>query len=441
VMILADILPIRAVRYSKDLTGALNLVTTPPYDVITPEQQQFFYQRHPHNIIRLELPKAFPTDNEVDNRYTRAAATYKAWLDAGVLVRDTDPSVYIYRQQFSIGDNQHTRTGIVCGVRALPYAKGDVLPHEETLPKAKTDRLMLLRSCQANFSSIFGLFNDPDGRISKMIGDKCATAPPAVSFTTEQDGICHQLWPVTEQDWITSLQQAFLSLTIYIADGHHRYETAVQYAAEMGEKGLHGYDITMMTLVALQDPGLLVLPTHRLVHNLPHFQPEFLLTKISDHFIIREVQLPSQPCRDVALDRVLTDMQAAENPTLAMYAGSSTLHLLSLKPGVQVADFCPPSRSKAWTDLDVTLLHTMILEMHLGIGTTQRANETNLTYTRDTGLALARVDDNTAQLAFFLNPTKVSQVIDVSSAGDKMPQKSTYFYPKLVTGLTINPLG
>ncbi|MQL53474.1 DUF1015 family protein [Desulfofundulus thermobenzoicus] len=517
---MAGIIPLRGLRYAPGVGSMADLVT-PPYDVIDSAAQEEYYRRHPFNIIRLEYGKIHPGDDEKNNRYTRAAADFAAWLEKGVLAAERAPALYLYEQEFTTGGRQLVRSGMICGVRLEPYEKGVVLPHEETLPRHKADRLALMRACRANFSPVFGLYADPEMTVDNLLrrGTVCGAAQPFpgeydvtgastggtcspetgrapdVSFTDEY-GHNHRLWVITDPVVIEQVQQALTDRRIFIADGHHRYETALAYARERREQegnfaGDGPYDYIMMTLVNLYDPGLVILPTHRLVANVDGLDMEELLEKIGEHFVVepfalapgyghfgeflRELagrggcaadgqtgsaaftgqekgcgggtdSLVNRPAEPEAGESVVTgdpgrrERSLSHRHAFGLYCGRGRLYLLTLRDEGALPGLMPAGRSAAWQGLDVSVLHHLILEGVLGIGGAEREKESHLTYTREEEGALRAVDDGRYQLAFFLNPTLVEEVTAVAAAGEKMPQKSTFFYPKLLTGLVINPL-
>lgn len=424
---MAIIVPLRGLRYNPELIPDLAAVVTPPYDVIGPEDQERYYDRSPHNIIRLEYGKILPDDNATNNRYTRARDTLAAWQQEGILQREHRPAIYLYEQEFTVAGRVYRRRGFFCGVALTPYSEGQVLPHEETLPKAKEDRLNLLRACRANFSPVFGLYTDESMATDRILSE-AAGAEPNSAFTDE-DGQVHRLWVITAPEPINRLVSALRLRPIYIADGHHRYETALAYAQEHPEPGLHHN--VLMVLVNLYDPGLVILPTHRLVRAVRTCPPPDLLAALAPHF--KAEHFTGEPAG------FFGRLQELGRHSFGLYMGDGGLYHLTLRPEVDLRALMPADRSTAWQQLDVAILHHLILEPHLGIGAGERARQGGpVSYTREEEQALARVDRGEYTHAFFLNPTSVQEMVDVAEAGDKMPQKSTYFYPKLITGLVIN---
>lgn len=436
---MAKIIPIRGVRYNQDKAGNMPDLITPPYDVINEEAQIGFYEKSPYNIIRLEYGQVRNNDDTNDNRYTRSAAFFSHWLQQNVLIHDEKPSIYLYEQEFSVEGQRLTRSGIICGVGVEDYGSGTILPHEETLSKAKADRLELLRHCGANFSPIFGLYDDPSLSVEN-IATGYKNRKPDVDFTAD-NGETHRLWLLSDEGDLSSITALFDAQKIYIADGHHRYETALNYHNEMQAQGREEFGFTLMTLVNLHDPGLIILPTHRLVKNVHNFSLTKVLDKVSHNFTVTSTTLPPNN-RAKALSTELASMKGimASANAFSLYLGGNMLYRLTIPRGEEnrlMASRCN-AYSRQWRDLDVAILQTLVLEDAFGIDKEARHSGTNLSYTREEAKALDSVDAGEYQAAIFLNPTLVKEVTEVAAAGDKMPQKSTYFYPKLITGLVIN---
>lgn len=437
---MSTVIPLRGIRYDQEKVGSIAQVVTPPYDIIDATAQARFYARNPHNIIRLELGQIFPQDDEKNNRYTRAASYYARWREEQVLQREADPAFYLYEQDFDLKGERKTRTGFICGVKLEPYSQGNILPHEETLSKPKADRLQLMRACHANFSPVFGLYADAEQVVNQALIAARQNRPPDTEFTDDA-GETHRLWVITDPQTLNIVKEQMAQKPIFIADGHHRYETALSFSEEMAADG---YDRVLMTLVNLYDPGMLILPTHRMVKNVRNLDIDYFKEQLSKFFDLTPFPLPSEKAEQPQATGEffkLMEQSGESRPTFGMYSREKILYLLTLKPEFSPLELLDQSRSAAWRKLDVAVLDNLILDQILGIGSEQRKNQDNLTYTRSEQEALEAVDTGYEQLAFFLNPTRVEEVTEVASAGDKMPQKSTYFYPKLITGLVINPLG
>jgi len=441
---MADVKPLPGIRYaSKD--GAppdLARLVTPPYDVISPEAQARYYERDPHNIIRLELGRDEPGDDELNNRYTRAAATFAEWRLHGVLQQDT-PSLYVYQQQFTSGGQEYTRTSLLARVRLEPWEAGVILPHEYTLSKPKDDRLKLLRACAANLSPLMVLYDDPEGKLTEALA-RVHGHEPDVALTDEA-GEGHRLWLVSDADFTAVIFSFFRERQLYIADGHHRYETALTYREETAalRKGLPYDDpanFTLMALSAIEDPGLVVLPTHRILRGLDPARVASLPASLSPYFAV-------EPFPGTDADAAVAALTAAgRDETAFVLATQQETWLLRLLPAgrTAMAALAGPHAhaSDAWRRLDVAVLHELVLGQALGVSDDMVRSGEHVSYTRDAtaALAAAREGKDDAQVALLLNATPPAAIRDVARAGDRMPQKSTYFYPKLITGLVINPI-
>lgn len=428
---MAEIRPFRGIRYNRELQRELGRLVTPPYDVIDAAAEEWYYNLHPYNIIHLELPRS-----AVGDKYEAAAQTLQRWLADDVLRRDDRPALYLYQQVFRGETGPVTRTGFIASLRAEPYEAGSVLPHEETIRGHKEDRLRLLRACHTNVSSIFGLYHDPDHAVDGPLLEVVKSTPPAVQFTFQ--GVVERLWAVYEEKLLAQTCELMRGRPIYIADGHHRYETAVEFGREMRDKGRTGFDRVMVTLVNLHDPGLVIYPTHRLVKGVAGLRVEELLARLERDFLIRPLSVKAE-----AVDELLAVLKTAgsEGHAFALYAGGGQGYVLQLKASRKPEELLTSEHSPEWRRLDVAVLHGLILEPYLGVTDLTRSRGENLAYTRDAREALAGVDKGTYQLAFLINPPRVEDVVRIAGNGEKMPQKSTFFYPKLVTGLVLHQLG
>ncbi len=421
---MAEIRPFRALRFNTEKAGEIGQLVCPPYDIISDEQRKGYLAKNPCNIIRLELPKG-------ENPYQTAGDTLKQWMEQGILRQDEQESIYIYEEEFTV-NGLHTKfKGCIVRVRLEEFSKGIVLPHEETLSKAKEDRFNLMKATNCNFSQIYSLYMDPEHEITNRL-DALSDAAPENELT-DSDGVTHRLWIVSDQSEIAAICKAFADKKLYIADGHHRYETALNYRNYCRENkiGSGEEDYVMMMLVDMEHPGLVVLPTHRLVRDLPQFDKENLLTACREYFDVTEEEDINSA--EAKLKTLYDDGKKA----FAFYCGGSGYTLLVLRDTDALARLLP-DKSAASQGLDVTVLHTLVLEKILGIDADNMAKQINLTYVKQFEDAVAAVEKRDAQCAFILNPTKVTEIRDVAAAGEKMPQKSTYFYPKLITGLVMN---
>lgn len=441
-----DIRPFRGLRFDERLVGPLGRVVCPPYDVISAQEQVGLHGRNPHNVVRLELGFEFPEDDASSNRHTRAASTLQRWLAEGALREEAEPALYLYEQQFVQEGRTMVRRGLLANLRLAPWEEGVVLPHEETLAKPKADRLDLMRTTACDLSPIFLLFDDPSGNLSQLMAEMARK--PADATADTGDGQLHRLWvlPGAQHGDLTAALQG---PQLYVADGHHRYETELAYRDERRAADPHPspdapYNFGMMLLVDARDPGLVVLPTHRMIRGVDPALVRGLDAGLAGAFHVERVAVEGLDAAGVA-EALLRRMGELgdEGPALGIYRpGPDGAAVLSPRPGV--GDRLVPSDSPDGSDvqkrplLDVDLLHEGLLAPLMGIGPEQLRAGTHVLYTRDAAEAVSAVDKGSAHVVFLLNPTRVEQVMETARARGKMPQKSTYFYPKPVTGLVIN---
>ena len=432
---MAGIIPFVGLRYNSGKIANLASVMTPPYDIIDEKSQARYYAESPVNIIRLELGLNFPDDDEKNNRYSRAKKYLDRWLEDETLLPEAKPALYVYQQEFPGIKGTVTRNGFICGLKLEDYSTGSVLPHEETLSKPKADRLKLMKATQCNFSSIFGLYSDPEKLVDHALLKAVEGREPDIEIVDEA-GEFHRLWVVTDKNTLQTVSTVLNEKQIFIADGHHRYETALEYSKQMQDSGYNGYDYVMTTLVNLYDEGLVVLPTHRAVKNIKNLDLNGLKSSLTEVFDVEEFDL------SLGLSGFMTELanRGKKKHVFGLYTQERSLYLLTVKNMNQAKSLMPKEMSDSWKKLDVALLDNLVLSRLLGINETDRKNRDNLSYTRDEDWAVTQVNEGSHQLALLLNPTKVEELVAVAQAGDKMPQKSTYFYPKLLTGMVINPL-
>jgi uncharacterized protein (DUF1015 family) len=432
-MALAEVIPFHGIRYNTGKTPDVAVVVTPPYDVIDAAAQQRYYERHPYNVIRLEYGRQYPTDDDGANRYTRAATDYRDWLRSGILIREPDAAIYLHEQSFQQGGRWFRRTGFFARVALEEYATGQIRPHEETLSKPKADRLALLAACRANFSPVFSYYEDTGPDLERDF-DRIKKEAPQLDLV-DDSGIINKLWVITDPAVHQKVTTALGGRPLYIADGHHRYETALNYYRSEKDR-CPGAAHILMYLVNTADPGLVILPTHRIVHSLPALDLALLKELLHEDFAVEKIALPSAG----QAQKLLADRLQPDHAILMMVTPEPAAYLLTLQDRVRVRQLVP-QKSEAWCSLDVAVLHVLILNRLLGLEQEALSQQENLTYTRDEAEALQAAASGRAQLSFILNPTRIEQVTAVAAAGDKMPQKSTYFYPKVLTGLVINDLG
>jgi uncharacterized protein (DUF1015 family) len=419
---MAEIEPLRALHYDLGRTGGLQPVVSPPYDVIGPEQRTDLLAASPYNAVAIDLPQSDHGDP-----YEHAAETLREWIAAGVLTRDADPAVWALEQDYVGPDVQpRTRRGFLARVRVQPYGPGTVRPHERTHPGPKQDRLRLTRATRANLSPIFALYSDPGQSAWAAI----TAVMPASPFGThtDADGTVSRLYRITDPATIARVQRAAAPSELLIADGHHRYETARVYAEEVGEHdGPHRFLLTC--LVALQDPGLTVFPTHRLVRGLTESQREHLRDTLTTAFEVTPLQSPDE----------LTP-PAGERVTIGYLDGYHRRPLrLTLRDEGTVAGLLA-GHSAAYRQLDTAVLEALVLKHTLGYTDEDIDHLNGLGYARSHADAVGLIDAGEYEAAFFMAPIPVTRIQEVADAGETMPPKSTYFYPKVPTGLIFNPL-
>ncbi len=427
---MAVVAPFAGLRYEPTRVGELGPVLAPPYDVIGETEHVALEEQHPQNVVRLELPRG-----ESDARYAEAARLLQTWKESGILRADATPAFYVYEQQFRLpgaaaGARLFSRRGFFAAVRLEPFDRRVILPHERTLAGPKQDRLKLMRATRTQISPIFGLYRDAEGTTRAIID--AAAAGPAEVDVTLPDGR-HRLWRIADPAATTTLARLLADKQILIADGHHRYETMLTLGPELRSldfaAGQAAADFAMMFLARAEDPGLLVLPTHRMVRGLSDFSLPALRAAASPAFDIVDGDEVTAEAIEERLGRegtagVVFAVRVPERAQTAWFTLKSLVDLSALGPPV----LCK---------LDVTVLHGVLLGPLLAIDEAALADQTFLSYTHDTAEALARVAAGDVQAAFFMNPTKVGEVLAACEAGFVLPQKSTYFHPKLATGLVM----
>jgi uncharacterized protein (DUF1015 family) len=436
-----EIKPFRALRFNPEVVGNPGTCIAPPYDVIDEQTQCDLYHANPFNIVRATKGLKYPEDNEESNVYTRAADYLKEAIHCRALVYDPQESLYGYVQDFHIGNRAYQRSGIIALGRLEPFGKG-IRPHEKTLDGPKADRLNLMRATAAQFGQIFMLYDDP-ARTAEQIIAKAMEQPPVLDFT-DKENVRHRLYIIPQNEAIETFVEMMRSKSGIIADGHHRYETALNYWQETRNPNAQWQ---MMTFVNTYNEGLVIQPTHRLLRGLPDFSASALLEKLSADFEIQPLPFADENQRAEASRQMFEKMKQAQSEgktAFGFYAGEDTFHVLTLKNPEAMAQ-AAPHMSAVSRRLDVNVLHRLILEKHLNIGDEKLASQSHIDYIKDLGDAIdqsiRRIDAGDAQAVFFLNPTPMSHVRAVAEAGEKMPQKSTFFYPKVFSGLTIYVVG
>jgi uncharacterized protein (DUF1015 family) len=431
---MAIVAPFRGIHYDPARVGDLSKVVSPPYDVISPEEQKALHRRHPRNIVWIDFGLPKEGDGPAENRYTRAAACYRQWLGEGTLVQDGAPAYYYYEQEFAIpGMGNFVRKGFLGALRLSAFGEGEVLPHEKTLSKPKEDRLALMRVTDANMSPIFGLFSDPKNEVLAALRKGMAASP---DFDATDDlGIRHRVWKVVDPAVQKAAARRMADKKVFIADGHHRYETALAFRDEMRRK--HGIredaacEHVLMFLCNMDDEGIVILPTHRGIHSLPAFSEEEFADRIRS-------LLPMESRKGSPEDAIRALAEAGKKgKAIAWSAGGGRYHLISFPDlarfcGERLAKFPPELRP-----LDVVLLHGFLLEQVLGISPEAVTAGQFVRYYKDPAKAVSDLAAGAIQAAFFLNPVTVREFREVSLSGHVLPQKTTFFYPKILTGLLI----
>lgn len=437
---MAKIQALRGLRYDLGHVGALSDVVAPPYDVIDDPLRDRLYQNHPANVIRLILNRDEPGDDAASNRYTRAARFLKNWRSEGVLQREADPAVYVYHQVFDYEGSQLTRKGFMGRTRLERFGEGSIYPHEETHASAKEDRLRLTRACRANLSQIFGLYPDPANAVQQLLEAYIADKTPLEA--TDHLGVLHRMWPVTDVQLISHVSAAMDPKPIFIADGHHRYETACNYRDELrsaeGIDDYHPANYVLMMCIGMTDPGLIVLPTHRLFREIPAIDSRDLVARLGDCF----------QCRiggeggDLA-PLVWDEIEREENQgTIGLFTARDqrwTIARITTQGQARMREVAS-DHSPDWQGLGVAILHRLIVEHLLQLTDLAKPKYVHLIEEVTEGLLQGDEDGREFPLAAVLMPATVDHIRAISEHGERMPAKSTYFYPKLLSGLVINPL-
>ena len=440
---MAEIRPFRGLRYQVSRVGDLAAVISPPYDIISHDEQRALYRRSPYNVVRLEYGVEHPGDSVTDNRYTRAAADLRRWLAEGVLAADQRPAFYVYDQSFRHQGTPYRRRCLLARVRLEEWAAGIIRPHENTMARPKEDRLHLLRATRANLSPVLALYRDQEHHITQTLDEALAGKSPTAVAAAGDDS--HTLWAIDDEEAQARLATLFESLPLYIADGHHRYETALNYrnerrAAALAWTGGEPENFVLIGLTAADDAGLLVLPIHRLV-QLPPLDEEPLQT-LARYASIERVDGAAGEL-DAALERLLALMTERGRSGSAFGLcgpGDDRLFLVTLEDAASLVQHLCPDCPAEWRDLDVAVLHFALLGMVLRVNPDPVEEGGCVTMTDDARQACLAVREGRYSAAFLLNPVPVTQVLSIADAGRRMPRKSTFFHPKLATGLVINTL-
>jgi uncharacterized protein (DUF1015 family) len=444
---MAQVFPFRAYRYNPE-QAPFDRVLTQPYDKISVDMQEKYYAADPHNLIAVEKGRVYPGDGPQNNVYTRAASALQDWISKNVVVRDPTPAFYGYTQEYTVPgmDERRTRRGFIGAGKLEDYSAHVIFRHEHTLSGPKADRLELLRHTHTHTGQLFMLYSDPQRRVDTILAEAEAAASPATELRDEYN-VIHRLWVVADEDRVAAIQNAMEDQKLVIADGHHRYETALNFRNESRARtGSNDpsapYERAMMTFVNTRSEGLTILPTHRVVTNVHDFSWTDVRRYLEPWFTAECFAFSGDAAKPEASSKFLAHLANARGKERAIGVYPTApwekraYYVLTLRPGVDLAQLLP-SVSPFQRELDVVLLHEGILEPALGITHHAVTSEKNLTYEREASAALEAVDNGRAQIAFFLNPCDVEEVMKIATSGEVMPQKSTDFFPKLLSGITM----
>jgi uncharacterized protein (DUF1015 family) len=428
--------------YNKEKIKEIAQVVSPPYDVISEEKRQVLYDRHDRNVVRLDFGKPADGDTEADNSHTRAARFFSEWQEEGVLVRDEKPALYLTSVTFPVDGKDVTRYGLICHVALEPFDKGIILPHEQTFSKVKSERLGLLKTCKANFSQIFSIYSDQEGILDTLRAAVAGKTPDIdlVDDVNER----HLLWKITDPSVIAFVVEKMADKRLYIADGHHRYETALNYRAYLAETDSsfspsHPANNIMMYLSSMEDPGLVILPTHRVLNTVDPLALAGLLDKAAEFFHIETIPFGADERAAFDLFKAKLKASVAAITLGVVLKNEKAYHLFSLKQGV-MDDTFGDTIPAALKGLDVTVLTRLIFIGLLGFSSDAMDQEKLITYSESDRHAAEAVLEGRSDAAFILNSTRIEQVKEIAESGETMPRKTTFFYPKALTGLVINSL-
>ncbi|MEA2064604.1 MAG: DUF1015 domain-containing protein [Gemmatimonadota bacterium] len=452
---MAEIFPFRGVTFNPEKAGSFDLVVSQPYDKITPQMYEAYCSKSPYNISRVILPGAVPGVAS-DEEYSRAAGTLRSWMNDGVLERSGSDCIYPYHQVYRVpGTGESlTRRGFVALARLSDFSKGEIRPHEHTHSGPKVGRLKLTRATGCQFGQLFMLYPDPEAEVNSLL-DNIISNISAMIDLEDEDGVRHRMWQVDDPGVIEAVQRLMRDRTLYVADGHHRYETALTYWRERQADGIQAgqdtnADQAMMTFVSYQDRGLSVLPTHRVLFGIEGLRQDLLIDSLYKDFEVKlgggldpEKLKPGgglDPENQKYLETALSSITGLKHSFILAVKGGDSLIKLSLRTDRNLAKLIPGNESNIWKNLDVTILHKLIIEQRLGVSAEDLEHQRCVEYLRDPAQALEMVLDpgSKHQAVFFLNPTSVKDVVAVADRGECMPQKSTDFYPKMLAGLVIN---
>jgi uncharacterized protein (DUF1015 family) len=438
---MAEIRPFRGVRYNQSKVKNLAAVISPPYDIISPQQQDDLYHSSPYNFVRIEYNRETPQDNQQDNRYTRASEYIANWIKEGVLRQDETAAFYLHAHTFTCQGRSYLRRDILAAVKLEEWETRIIRPHENIIPKAKSDRMSMLNTCQGNTSPVLAMYADPQKVIAGVLLQQ-EKGVPVIDFI-DPWGECHQIWAITQPDAVKKIEVEFAKQPLYIADGHHRYDSALTYRRERAAQnrpadgqgnGGPGYNYVMTSLIDFADPGMVILPTHRLVRGISKPDLNDLKTRLAAFFEIQDIALKS-PGAWQKVDAFLSGLTPQmPKVNLAVYGLTpQAITILTLKNAGAAGDLMPSFHGDLYKKLDVSLVDHVILEKMLGYD--KDKDNITLTYTHDRQAAISGVDSQEYQISFILNPVGPEIIKGIADASDRMPRKSTYFFPKAPAGL------
>jgi uncharacterized protein (DUF1015 family) len=435
---MAMIKPFRGIRYNPESIGDLSSVISQPYDRVRYGLQDEYYAQSDYTVVKIIKGREFETDDDDDNVYTRGRDYLRAWLDDGIMVRETTPALYVLHQTFTLPDGQqYTRKAFTNALQLSTFDEGIVLPHERTLSGPKLDRLNLVRATQTYFGNIFMLYPDEETRVNTVLEQAVENLAPFVVQELFESDVEQRFWIVTDPQVIAQVEAEIApKRNLIIADGHHRYETAIDYRDEMrakvpGAPADAAFNFRMVTLVSMSDPGLVILPTHRLIHSYASKTSKQVIEDAKKYCDVEAV------AGRAALEAALAKA-TPEAPRIGFYDGDYSVFTLK-SPDVMAR--IAPERDAAWQMLDVSILHEVLIERVMGVSKESVERKENIEYLRDVGMGYEQVDQGDANFLFVMNPTRMTQVRACTAAGAKMPQKSTDFYPKIISGLVAMPCG
>lgn len=441
---MAKIIPFRGIVYNPEKIKNFASVVTPPFDVISEEDQQKAYDGHPQSIIRLILGKKTESDTSKNNPFTRASEFFSEWLSKDILVQDQATSFYLTSVEFSFENKPIIRWGFISLVSLEPFEKGIVIPHERTFSKVKAERLELIKACRANFSPIFSMYSDPQNEILNLLKDAVSGNRPDIDFV-DNNGQRHKLWRITDINTHQRVIEAMKAKKIFIADGHHRYETALNYRNWLQKNVTdfslnHPANYVMMYLSSMEDPGMIIMPAHRMLNEVPAADRAALIQKAADYFDIVKIPFENDVRENARIEFISMLRSNMSQTNIGIFMkDQQKFYLLKIKPNVMERIF-EDEVSESLRDLDVTVLTRLIFMKILGFDQARLDNEKLIAYSSDDQEAIEAVSAGKHDITFILNPTKIEQVRSIAEKGQVMPRKATYFYPKVITGLVLNKL-